>query len=48
MRPAREGRENIVDRGDVVLVPNASMRPAREGRENGVDTNRFGSIASLQ
>ena len=35
MRPAREGRENAVQRAHHDVAGGASMRPAREGRENG-------------
>ena len=34
MRPAREGRENVLARREATQCRLASMRPAREGREN--------------
>ena len=34
MRPAREGRENVLSAASLLLTCLASMRPAREGREN--------------
>ena len=48
MRPAREGRENVLLLNPDVPTVNASMRPAREGRENGIVSAIAATNNSLQ